>query len=468
MASASAAGNPDVLALDERDRGRGQQQADGGRPGQRHPPRQRHRQHDQRRPDQRRQELPGLRRDLGQVGIDEAVIGPRLQHAQAQQQHAAQRHRAGRRRHREVGLAPARPRSRPRRRHQVPAAQEYLVAREQAARQEQRDDVVEQAEDQHRANDLRRLQVRRQAHQHRAVEHAETRGQACDQPRAVAGEVHREQPHIGQMRRCGQQRVDDGRGDRHVHGRQQHLRQRHAPMRQLDLVAEQTQLRGGAGQRDIGPDHRPQHDAQCIQRPVRQVVAQERHRAGLAEQDGTRQHHPAQPEGQAAERDELRDLERRQPPIRIQPVAHRRPRHRGETEVVRQRIGAERGERGLGLANRVARVDGAEPVVEGQHAVRDDGPKEREHQRPMRDRRHRVPDVVELEVAELLLDDVDRAHQQRHAQHRRQMAGIAGQASGHAATCRASACSIRATVSAMPYSATNWPSRGPSSWPSST
>ena len=53
---------------------------------------------------------------------------------------------------------------------------------------------------------------------------------------------------------------------------------------------------------------------------------------------------PPSAEGQAAERHRLGDLQRRQSPMRIQPIAHRGAGHRGEAQIVRQRIGAERGE----------------------------------------------------------------------------------------------------------------------------
>ena len=112
---------------------------------------------------------------------------------------------------------------------------------------------------------------------------------------------------------------------------------------------------------------------------------------------------PAQPERQRAERHHLGDLERRQPPMRIQPVAHRRPGHRRETQIVRQRIGAERRERDPAVAHLVPGIDRAQPVVERQHAHRT-GPSRRTRSTSavLRDRLQRRLDVGELEVPELL------------------------------------------------------------------
>ena len=60
----------------------------------------------------------------------------------------------------------------------------------------------------------------------------------------------------------------------------------------------------------------------------------------------------------------------------------------------------------------MAGVDRAQPIVEGQDEVRQDRPDEREHQRVGRDRRQRLADVLQPQVAEFALHDVDRADQQ--------------------------------------------------------
>ena len=108
----------------------------------------------------------------------------------------------------------------------------------------------------------------------------------------------------------------------------------------------------------------------------------------------------------------------------IQPVAHRGAGHRREAQIVRQRVGAERGERDAAVGHLVAGVDGAQPVVERQHDIRQHRPSEGEHQRAGRDRVERGGDVLQPEVAELPLHHVDRADQQQHAEQRRQVAQV--------------------------------------------
>ena len=149
--------------------------------------------------------------------------------------------------------------------------------------------------------------------------------------------------------------------------------------------------------------------------------AEERDGVRLQEQDHPAQHQPAQSEGEAAERHHLGDLERGQTPMRVKPVAHRRPRHRGESQVVRQRVGAERRKGNPAVADLVPGVDGGEPVVEGQHPVGQHRPAERDQQRAVGDGGQGRLDVRDLEVAELLPHHPDRADQQRHAQQRRQL-----------------------------------------------
>ena len=207
------------------------------------------------------------------------------------------------------------------------------------------------------------------------------------------------------------------------------------------------------------------------------MLAEERDRPRLDEQDRAAQHHAAEREGQAAERHGLGDLQRRQPPMRIQPVAHRGAGHRREPQVVRQRIGAERSECDAAVRHLVPGVDRAEPVVDGQHAIGQHGPQEADRQRAQRNVMQRGPDVVQPQVAEFLLHDVDRADQQQHAEDRRQLAQARpadraralGQHRGQAASAgRDSAASISAIDSSTPNSAMKPPKRGPSCWPSST
>ena len=104
-------------------------------------------------------------------------------------------------------------------------------------------------------------------------------------------------------------------------------------------------------------------------RELRQMLAEEGNGPRLHEQNGAAQHHAAEGEGQAAERHRLADLQRGQAPVRIEPIAHRRARDRREAEIVRQRVGAERGEGDAAVGDLVAGVDRAQAIVEGQDEV---------------------------------------------------------------------------------------------------
>ena len=196
-------------------------------------------------------------------------------------------------------------------------------------------------------------------------------------------------------------------------------------------------------QRDVSDHERPEQGADAVQRAEGQITPEEWDGFRLPEQDGATQHQAAQREGQAAERDRLADLQRGQAPMGIQAIAHRGPGHRRETQIVRQGIGAERGEGDASVADLVAGVDGAEPVVEGEDEVGDEGPDEGEDQGRDRDGAHRLSDVAHLQMAELVLHHVDRAEQQGDAQECRQM-------TKDAFHWRARALSISPTVSLIP------------------
>ena len=228
---------------------------------------------------------------------------------------------------------------------------------------------------------------------------------------------------------------------------------------------------------DVADDDRPEQRADAVQHDRRELVAEERDGVRLGEQDDAAERHAAEAEGEAAERHHLADLQRRQSPMGIEPVAHRRAGHRGEARdcATARRRRTRRTRRGV--ADRLARVDRAEPVVEGQDAVREDRPGERDQQRAVGDLLQRVLDVRDLEVAELALHHVDRADQKRDAEQRRRVprqsldvssqrrvpAPIRRRRPGARARPRSARSSPR-----TPYSATNWPKRGPSVWPSST
>ncbi len=224
------------------------------------------------------------------------------------------------------------------------------------------------------------------------------------------------------MRHGRQQLVEDRCGDRDVHGGEQYLQNRHSHAGQLDILAEQAHAAQHASEGDVAEHDGPEQGANAVHCGARQVGAEERDGARFDEQDGAAQHHAAEAERQAAEGDGLGDLHRGQAPMRVQPIADRGARHRGKAQVVRQRVGAERGEGDAAVGYLVARIDGAEPVVEGQHKIRQDRPAKRQRQGPRRDRVQCRADVAQAEMAELTLHDVNGADQQDNTKQSGQVA----------------------------------------------
>ena len=354
----------------------------------------------------------------------------RRQHADAEQQQPRQRRRAGGGRHREIRLPRPSPclRDRPARQpsQQHAAAQQQFVPGEQRAGQEQRDDVVIETEHHDRGDDARRRQIGRQAEQHRAVEHPEAARHVGRQPRRVGGDVNAEEDQPGQPRRMRHQHPEDRRGQRHIRRGQRHLRQRHAKSRQLDLVPERADGADPARERHVADDDPPQQDAEPVHHGRRQVLAEERDRVRLDEQDRPAQHHAAEAEGQAAERHHPGNLPRRQPPMRIEPIAHRRAGDGGEPQVVRQRVGTERREGDPPVADLVPGVDGAEPVIQREPGIGEHGEQERQQQRPRRNPVERLADGIQPERPELPLHGIQRPEQQHRPQERRHMPQAVG------------------------------------------
>jgi hypothetical protein len=135
--------------------------------------------------------------------------------------------------------------------------------------------------------------------------------------------------------------VRPGASGRDIHRGQRDLEQGHPPLRQFDPVPAQPERANGQRQREIDDDDRPQQRTSGMQCAHRQILTKERDRGRLQEQDRSAEHETAQTEGQAAKCDGLADLQRRQSPMGVQAVSHGRPGHRRETQIMRQRVGAE-------------------------------------------------------------------------------------------------------------------------------
>ena len=83
--------------------------------------------------------------------------------------------------------------------------------------------------------------------------------------------------------------------------------------------------------------------------------------------------HEAEPERDRAEGDDPRDLDRRQPPGVVEPVAQRAADQSREADVVVERVADERGERDPAVRQRVADVAERQRVVAGHDQVAGEG-----------------------------------------------------------------------------------------------
>ena len=176
-----------------------------------------------------------------------------------------------------------------------------------------------------------------------------------------------------------------------------------------------------ARQQHVGQHHAPAGEAAGAQQQVRHVGSQDRQRSGLDQHHSADQRAGAEHEGQRAEGDDLGDLGRRQPPVAVQPEAHRGPRQRREAEIMRQHVGAERGKEGAVEGQPVADMDRRQPVVERQDEVGEQGAAGRGQQRRGGDRGQAGSHLAEAEMAKLALHHEHRARQQQQPQQVRQV-----------------------------------------------
>ncbi len=145
----------------------------------------------------------------------------------------------------------------------------------------------------------------------------------------------------------------------------------------------------------------------------------------------------AEAESEGTEGDEHGDLGRAQALRRIGAIAHDRARkHRG-ADIVRKRIGGERGDGDEKPGNVAdAEMQKRDPVIPGQRQIGHERRQSREGIAPPRDSRQALPNVIERQAAELTIqkptgdDDCDKPDdgpdKLTHIFHRRRRSPSAG------------------------------------------
>src|SRR5882757_5893863 len=248
-------------------------------------------------------------------------------------------------------------------------SEDNFPKRQQDYRYDEWGNIVEQPEQQHAAEQVLAVHLP-EADQHGGIEHPETAG-------GVAGEAEQGRRHEDDgdhdkaqiwlvrhqhvHRQCAEAEVDDT--DRDLQQRQRPARQGHRPGAAADHPGLGPDPDHIGNQRDDDPER------QGAIEPGRQLVdvggglrvigdAEPEHR-GIAE-----------PEGETGEEADLGDVDRVQPPGRIDPVAHRAAGEDAGADIVADRIGGERCKRvdavrHMGVADRANR----EQIIEGQGEI---------------------------------------------------------------------------------------------------
>ena len=126
--------------------------------------------------------------------------------------------------------------------HQL-AALADLEARKQRAGQEKRDDVIEQPEQQQRANHHGCGQEARQRKQNGAIKNANAARHIGRKPRHIGSDVNAQKMQKAEPFRRRQQGVEDHGGDCDIGCGQRHLGQRDAKAGQVNLMPEKPDMR---------------------------------------------------------------------------------------------------------------------------------------------------------------------------------------------------------------------------------
>ena len=127
-----------------------------------------------------------------------------------------------------------------------------------------------------------------------------------------------------------------------------------------------------------------------------------------------------EPEGDAVEGEDGRDLDRRQAPNRVEAEAHRRAAEEGEPDVLGEReteVGGEGRALEPDLCSDIAQRDG---VVLGQHQIAERGGRNRRQEGSSLECSELVDHLVQPDQLELAMEDVERDSEQDDSDDRRQ------------------------------------------------
>ena len=295
-----------------------------------------------------------------------------------------------------------------------------LETEQEQHRHRQRQDVVDEPErEQGTEGDALRHGGRQEDHHHR-LEHAEPARDLADETSELGEEEHGHEMGEVAGGLAGQEHVEDKRGRDPVETRQPDLGQGQAQRGQCGLPAAEPEgcAAHGAGQQVGGGDE--QEDcAHWPQGRDREVQPGRDDSPGEGERD-PRAGDQTQPEGDAVEGEDGRDLDRRQAPDRVEAEAHRRA-----AEDRRSRRSGRRRSRCSGK-RRAPEPDSSTDIAQRQSVVL--GQDQVAHRRG-RNCRQEVPDgdppevvehLVQLDQLELAMENIERDPEQHDPDHRGQ------------------------------------------------
>ncbi len=261
---------------------------------------------------------------------------------------------------------------------QAMAVNADLVADQDREAGAQRQQVIDDAVEEQRGQDLLGSIELRELDQHHAFEDADASrhlAQHADELRRQEGA----EEHAERWSACRQQRVEHGGGEHPVEHREPELREGQAERRDGELETAHAQWRQmDRGGRQVSGRHRQQRDAgAAAQRP--DPVPFDR-RVRVEGQAPAPQSQQPEPIGARAEQNDAREVAGADAPARIEAVPHRRSGEQRQAGVVRDRDADEGRHRDAPAPDRLPDVEERELVVTGQHRIAGDAEDDRPQQ----------------------------------------------------------------------------------------
>ena len=287
---------------------------------------------------------------------------------------------------------------------------------EQHHRQDQRQEVVDQAVgDQRRSDRCRFAGLGHREQQHR-LEDADAARHVAEHAAESGEREQADERQEAERQPGGQQDVEDRGGRGPVDQRQRDLGDGDRRPRQACLpAANRDRPPPERGREEIGRDHADQESADRDHRRRRQM--QDRRDPVRLAQAGERQDGAEAEEARhRVEGEDDADVERRQAPDRVQAKAHRAAAEPAEAQIVAEGVARERGERRAPVGQAFAEVMQRQPVVEREGGVAEGGGEDGAGNRAERDLAQAGEQIPGMVLRQLPVDHPDRDREQDQAQ----------------------------------------------------